>query len=575
MPATRSFDEFLAALAARKRKTIRRERHDALANGISVHWLTGSDLTEDVWDTFFAFYMDTGSRKWGRPYLTRPFFSLVGETMRDRILLVMAKRSGRWIAGAINFIGSHTLFGRHWGAIEHHPFLHFELCYYQAIDYAIAHKLPRVEAGAQGEHKIARGYMPTTTYSAHYIADPALRRGDRRLSGARARLYRRGRHRACRGRSLPQGFHSRSGLITIAATFNCARSCRRPVSDLSGSCAEAESTMPSYDPNNVFAKILRGELPAHKVYEDDKAFAFLDIMPRAPGHTLVIPKAPARTILDIEPDDLAHLIKATQKIARAAMTVFSADGLTIQQFNEAAGGQLVFHLHIHVIPRKIGVSLRAAGKLQGRAGGAVGPGAEACCRAQRRVRHSSPPTAQLGTAAASAPARDALDLGPHQAFDHAGQIVVEPSLQHGPQHLAHQVLERARVLHQHGVRQRVESGVDRGARRARQELARTLVRRRARPRVAGATSRTDRSEGRGTAGFRPPRRSSHRNSFRSCEIAAPVGPGAQAQEIAARAHAHKIAAPARAREIPMIASGDGTRRRSGLRLAAYGPSLIR
>jgi predicted N-acyltransferase len=171
-----TFEDFLAALAARKRKTIRRERHDALANGISVHWLTGSDLTEAVWDAFFAFYMETGSRKWGRPYLTRQFFSLVGETMRDRILLVMAKRSGRWIAGAINFIGSHSLFGRHWGAVEHHPFLHFELCYYQAIDYAIAHKLPRVEAGAQGEHKIARGYMPTTTYSAHYIANPALRR---------------------------------------------------------------------------------------------------------------------------------------------------------------------------------------------------------------------------------------------------------------------------------------------------------------------------------------------------------------------------------------------------------------
>ncbi len=133
-----TFDDFLAALAARKRKTIRRERHDALANGISVHWLTGSDLTEDVWDHFFAFYMETGSRKWGRPYLTRPFFSLVSETMRDRILLVMAKRAGRWIAGAINFIGSETLFGRHWGAVEHHPFLHFELCYYQAIDYAIA-----------------------------------------------------------------------------------------------------------------------------------------------------------------------------------------------------------------------------------------------------------------------------------------------------------------------------------------------------------------------------------------------------------------------------------------------------
>jgi len=171
-----SFDEFLAALSARKRKTIRRERRDALANGITIHWLTGSDLTEAMWDAFFAFYMDTGSRKWGRPYLTRAFYSRVGETMRDRILLVMAKRAGRWIAGAINFIGSHTLFGRHWGAVEHHPFLHFEVCYYQAIEYAITHKLRRVEAGAQGEHKIARGYMPSTTHSAHYIADPGLRR---------------------------------------------------------------------------------------------------------------------------------------------------------------------------------------------------------------------------------------------------------------------------------------------------------------------------------------------------------------------------------------------------------------
>jgi predicted N-acyltransferase len=171
-----NFDEFLGALTARKRKTIRRERHDALANGISVHWLTGSDLTEEIWDAFFQFYMETGSRKWGRPYLTRPFYSLVGQSMRQRIVLIMAKRAGRWIAGAINFLGSHSLFGRHWGAIEHHPFLHFELCYYQAIDYAITHKLPRVEAGAQGEHKIARGYLPSTTYSAHYIADPGLRR---------------------------------------------------------------------------------------------------------------------------------------------------------------------------------------------------------------------------------------------------------------------------------------------------------------------------------------------------------------------------------------------------------------
>jgi predicted N-acyltransferase len=171
-----SFDAFLGALSSRKRKTIRREREEALANGISVHWLSGSDLTESVWDAFFAFYMETGSRKWGRPYLTRSFYSLVGEKMRDRILLVMAKRRGRWIAGAINFIGSDTLFGRHWGAIEHHPFLHFELCYYQAIQYAIEKKLGRVEAGAQGEHKISRGYLPITTYSAHYILDPALRR---------------------------------------------------------------------------------------------------------------------------------------------------------------------------------------------------------------------------------------------------------------------------------------------------------------------------------------------------------------------------------------------------------------
>src|SRR5262249_26347414 len=171
-----SFDGFLAALSSRKRKTIRRERADALAGGITVHWLTGSDLTESAWDAFFEFYMETGSRKWGRPYLTRSFYSLVGEKMRHRILLVMARRNGRWIAGAINFIGGDTLFGRHWGAIEHHPFLHFELCYYQAIQYAIEQKLARVEAGAQGEHKITRGYMPATTYSAHYIFYPCLRR---------------------------------------------------------------------------------------------------------------------------------------------------------------------------------------------------------------------------------------------------------------------------------------------------------------------------------------------------------------------------------------------------------------
>ena len=175
-PGYGSFEDFLEALASRKRKTIRRERREAVAAGISIEWLTGADLTESVWDAFFAFYMETGSRKWGRPYLTRSFYSLIGQTMSDRILLVMAKRNARYIAGAINFIGSDTLYGRHWGAVEAHPFLHFEVCYYQAIEYAIAHRLARVEAGAQGEHKLSRGYLPVTTYSAHHIADPGLRR---------------------------------------------------------------------------------------------------------------------------------------------------------------------------------------------------------------------------------------------------------------------------------------------------------------------------------------------------------------------------------------------------------------
>src|SRR5271169_3943511 len=171
----RSFDDFLATLNSRHRKAIKRERREALASGITIHALNGSDITEEAWDAFFAFYMETGSRKWGRPYLTRSFFSLVGQSMAKDALLIMARRNNRWIAGAINFIGSDTLFGRNWGAIEHHPFLHFEVCYYQAIDFAIRHGLKTVEAGAQGEHKIARGYLPQTTYSAHYVADPGLR----------------------------------------------------------------------------------------------------------------------------------------------------------------------------------------------------------------------------------------------------------------------------------------------------------------------------------------------------------------------------------------------------------------
>ena len=171
-----TFDDFLDALASRKRKTIRRERRDALVAGIEIEHLTGGGITEAAWDAFFTFYMDTGSRKWGRPYLNRRFFSLLGERMAHQVLLIMAKRQGRYIAGALNFIGSSTLYGRYWGAIEHHPFLHFEVCYHQAVDYAIAHRMAMVEAGAQGEHKLARGYLPKPTYSAHWIADANLRR---------------------------------------------------------------------------------------------------------------------------------------------------------------------------------------------------------------------------------------------------------------------------------------------------------------------------------------------------------------------------------------------------------------
>ena len=171
-----SFEAFLQSFASRKRKAVRKERAEALSPGITIEHLTGRDITEAHWDAFFAFYIDTGDRKWGRPYLTRAFFSRLGERMADRCLLVLAKRDGRYIAGALNMIGGDCLFGRYWGAIEHHPFLHFEVCYYQAIDYAIAHGLARAEAGAQGEHKLARGYMPVETYSAHWIADPSLRR---------------------------------------------------------------------------------------------------------------------------------------------------------------------------------------------------------------------------------------------------------------------------------------------------------------------------------------------------------------------------------------------------------------
>lgn len=171
----RDFNQFLGDLASRKRKAIKRERREAQSvEGLEIEWITGSDLTEAHWDAFYGFYMDTGSRKWGSPYLNREFFSLINERLAESTLLVLAKRNGRYIAGALNFIGSETLFGRHWGCNEHHPFLHFELCYYQAVDFAISKGLKRVEAGAQGAHKLARGYLPQTTHSAHWIAHEGL-----------------------------------------------------------------------------------------------------------------------------------------------------------------------------------------------------------------------------------------------------------------------------------------------------------------------------------------------------------------------------------------------------------------
>ena len=168
-----SFDDFLCALSASRRKTIRRERREA-QDGLDIRTLTGADITPAHWDAFFAFYMDTGDRKWGQPYLTRDFFTRIGNTMAEHIALVMAFDGETPVAGALNFIGRDALFGRQWGTLIDKPFLHFELCYYQAIDFALKHGLSRVEAGAQGEHKIARGYLPSPVYSAHYIADPRL-----------------------------------------------------------------------------------------------------------------------------------------------------------------------------------------------------------------------------------------------------------------------------------------------------------------------------------------------------------------------------------------------------------------
>jgi hypothetical protein len=171
----RDFDDFLATLSSRKRKNIRKERAAAQGFGGTINTFSGDALRPEHWDAFWEFYQDTGARKWGTPYLTRAFFDIAQETLRDDMALVLAERNGRRVAGALNFVGARTLYGRYWGCVEHHPFLHFELCYYQAIDIAIARGLNRVEAGAQGQHKLARGYLPTPTWSLHWVADPGFR----------------------------------------------------------------------------------------------------------------------------------------------------------------------------------------------------------------------------------------------------------------------------------------------------------------------------------------------------------------------------------------------------------------
>ena len=172
----KNFADFLATLTSSKRKNIRKERQTVVDAAITFEHVTGSDLTEAHWDHFFKFYMDTGSRKWGQPYLTRKFFNLINETMKNETLLVLAKRNNKTIAGALNFIGGDTLYGRNWGCLENHPCLHFETCYYQAMDFAIMRGLKTVEAGAQGEHKLARGYVPEKTYSLHHLEHKGLSR---------------------------------------------------------------------------------------------------------------------------------------------------------------------------------------------------------------------------------------------------------------------------------------------------------------------------------------------------------------------------------------------------------------
>ncbi|NQU58835.1 MAG: GNAT family N-acetyltransferase, partial [Rhodospirillales bacterium] len=169
------FDDFLTALSSRKRKMIRKERRAVQDSDVIIRTLNGSEIEARHWDAFYRFYRDTSDRKWGQAYLSRDFFNRIGETMADNVLLVMAEQEGRFVGGALNLIGGDTLYGRYWGCLENFKFLHFEVCYYRAIDYAIEKGLKRVEAGAQGEHKLKRGYLPHPTYSAHWIADPGFR----------------------------------------------------------------------------------------------------------------------------------------------------------------------------------------------------------------------------------------------------------------------------------------------------------------------------------------------------------------------------------------------------------------
>ena len=172
----RDFDDYLAALNSRKRKAVKKERREALDGGIEIEVLTGSDLQPRHWDAFYKLYLGTTDRKWGSAYLNRKFFHLIGERMPEKLVLIMARRAGDYIAGAFNLLGKETIYGRNWGSFHEHRFLHFECCYYRAIEFAIDHGLKRVEAGAQGPHKLQRGYLPTATYSAHWIPDPAFAR---------------------------------------------------------------------------------------------------------------------------------------------------------------------------------------------------------------------------------------------------------------------------------------------------------------------------------------------------------------------------------------------------------------